>query len=32
MEGEKANIKVSFTLTPETPALIQAYHIEAIAK
>jgi CubicO group peptidase (beta-lactamase class C family) len=28
MEGENSNILVSFTLTPENPALIQAYHIE----
>jgi CubicO group peptidase (beta-lactamase class C family) len=28
MEGEHTNIKVSFTLTPENPALIQAYNIE----
>jgi hypothetical protein len=27
MEGEQANIRVSFTLTPEKPALIQEYHI-----
>jgi hypothetical protein len=27
MTGEKANIRVSFTLTPENPALIQEYHI-----
>jgi CubicO group peptidase (beta-lactamase class C family) len=27
MKGEKANIKVSFTLTPENPPLIQEYHI-----
>ncbi|MEX6688243.1 serine hydrolase domain-containing protein [Danxiaibacter flavus] len=32
MEGENADIRVSFTLTPETPALIQAYDIEAIEK
>jgi hypothetical protein len=32
MEGEKANIWVSFTLTPENPALIQEYHIRAIEK
>jgi CubicO group peptidase (beta-lactamase class C family) len=30
--GEKANIKISFTLTPQNPALIQAYHIELVAK
>ncbi|MBB5395955.1 serine hydrolase [Mucilaginibacter sp. AK015] len=27
IQGEKANIKVSFTLTPENPPLIQEYHI-----
>lgn len=27
MKGEKANIKASFTLTPENPPLIQEYHI-----
>jgi CubicO group peptidase (beta-lactamase class C family)/beta-lactamase class A len=27
LEGDKANIRVSFTLTPEHPAKIQAYHI-----
>jgi hypothetical protein len=27
MWGEKANVIVSFTLTPENPALIQEYHI-----
>lgn len=27
MKGEKAAVKVTFTLTPENPALIQAYHI-----
>lgn len=26
-EGEKANVRISFTLTPETPARIQEYHI-----
>ncbi|HZX58560.1 MAG TPA: serine hydrolase, partial [Mucilaginibacter sp.] len=26
--GEQANIKVSFTLTPENPGLIQEYHIK----
>lgn len=30
MKGEKGNIKVSFTLTPENPALIQEYHIALI--
>ena len=25
--GEKSNAKISFTLTPENPALIQEYHI-----
>ena len=28
MEGEKANIEVSFTLSPENPPLIQEYHIK----
>lgn len=32
MNGERANIKVSFTLTPESPALIQEYHISLVAK
>lgn len=32
MEGETASIRVSFTLTPENPALIQEYHIRVIDK
>jgi CubicO group peptidase (beta-lactamase class C family) len=32
MEGEKANIEISFTLTPENPALIQEYHIKLVEK
>ena len=32
MEGEKSNVWVSFTLTPENPALIQEYHIREVAK
>ena len=32
MEGEKANVWVSFTLTPENPALIQAFTIKLIEK
>ena len=32
MNGEKGNIKVSFTLTPEKPALIQEYHIGLVTK
>jgi len=32
MEGEKANIWVSFTLTPENPALIQEYHLRLVEK
>lgn len=32
MEGEKANIWVSFTLTPENPAMIQEYHLRLIDK
>jgi hypothetical protein len=27
MEGEKSDVEVSFTLTPENPPLIQEYHI-----
>jgi len=30
LEGEKADIKISFTLTPEAPPLIQRYTIELI--
>jgi hypothetical protein len=29
LQGEKAKIRVSFTLTPENPALIQEYHLDA---
>ena len=32
MKGEQANIRVSFTLTPENPALIQEYRISLVAK
>lgn len=32
LTGEQANIKVSFTLTPENPALIQEYHIALAVK
>ena len=32
MEGEKANVCVSFTLTPENPGLIQEYTIRSIEK
>jgi hypothetical protein len=32
MEGEKANVWVSFTLTPENPALIQEYRIRSVDK
>ncbi|PWK26529.1 CubicO group peptidase (beta-lactamase class C family) [Arcicella aurantiaca] len=32
VEGENANIKISFTLSPEKPALIQEYHIQQIKK
>jgi CubicO group peptidase (beta-lactamase class C family) len=28
LQGEKANVRVSFTLTPENPALIQEYHLD----
>ncbi|MCO5934217.1 beta-lactamase family protein [Mucilaginibacter sp. RB4R14] len=30
MKGEKADVRVSFTLTPENPALIQEYHIGVV--
>jgi CubicO group peptidase (beta-lactamase class C family) len=32
LEGENANIAISFTLSPEKPALIQEYHINEIKK
>ncbi len=32
MEGEKANIQISFTLTPEKNPLIQEFHIREMAK
>lgn len=32
IEGEKANILITFTLTPENPALIQAYQLRVIDK
>ncbi len=32
MNGEKANLKISFTLTPENPALIQEYHLDVVGK
>jgi len=32
MEGTKADLRVTFTLTPENPALIQEYHLELIPK
>ena len=32
LDGEQAKIKVSFTLTPENPALIQEYHISLLGK
>ena len=32
LEGENANIEVSFTLSPEKPALIQEYHIREVLK
>lgn len=30
MKGENADLKISFTLSPENPALIQSYHIQEI--
>jgi hypothetical protein len=32
MEGEKGDIEVSFTLSPENPALIQEYNIKEILR
>ena len=32
MEGEKANIEISFTLTPENPPQIQEYNIKLVEK
>ncbi|WP_217631627.1 serine hydrolase domain-containing protein [Pedobacter hartonius] len=32
LEGTKANIRITFTLTPENPALIQEYHLDLIPK
>lgn len=32
LEGENANIKISFTLSPEKPALIQEYYIVEVKK
>ncbi|CAM4230661.1 CubicO group peptidase, beta-lactamase class C family [Pedobacter westerhofensis] len=32
VEGTNANIRISFTLTPENPALIQEYHLELLSK
>jgi CubicO group peptidase (beta-lactamase class C family) len=32
LEGEKGNVWVSFTLTPENPGLIQEYNIRSIAR
>jgi CubicO group peptidase (beta-lactamase class C family) len=32
IEGEKINIEVYFTLSPENPPLIQEYHIREVAK
>jgi hypothetical protein len=30
LEGSKHNLKLSFTLSPENPALIQEYHLELV--
>jgi len=32
IEGEKADIEISFTLSPENPPLIQEYHIREVVK
>jgi isopenicillin N synthase-like dioxygenase len=30
LEGSKQKLKLSFTLSPENPALIQEYHLELV--
>jgi hypothetical protein len=30
LEGSKLKLKLSFTLSPENPALIQEYHLELV--
>jgi SUMO ligase MMS21 Smc5/6 complex component len=32
IEGEKINIEIYFTLSPENPPLIQEYHIREVPK
>ena len=32
LEGEKTNIEICFTLSPENPPLIQEYHIREMPK
>jgi hypothetical protein len=32
IEGEKINIEIYFTLSPENPPLIQEYHIKELPK
>ena len=32
LNGAHANIKISFTLTPENPALLQEFHLDLISK
>jgi hypothetical protein len=32
LEGEKTNLEIYFTLSPENPPLIQEYHIREIPK
>jgi hypothetical protein len=32
IEGEKTNIEIYFTLSPENPPLIQEYHINEVPK
>ncbi|HEU4608417.1 MAG TPA: hypothetical protein VFS31_09935, partial [Chitinophagaceae bacterium] len=32
LEGERANLEISFTLSPENPARIQAYRIKLISR
>lgn len=32
IQGEKTNIRVAFTLTPENPGLIQEYHLDVVSR
>jgi hypothetical protein len=32
LEGERADLEVSFTLTPENPAKIQEFHLQGVER